>query len=63
MNDYLNKNKIINEEEKIKLSLKYQVLTENTSLFAKIKLPEKITEEMKTEIFGEKKKGFKRLYF
>jgi len=63
MNDYLNKNKVLNEEEKIKLSLKYQVLTENTSLFAKINLSEKITEEMKTEIFGEKKKDSRDYIF
>ena len=52
INEYLNRNKDLNEEEKTKLSLKYQILWKNTSLFAKINLSEKITKEMKTQILG-----------
>ena len=51
--DYiLNKN--LTEEEKTKLSLKYQILTDFTSLFAEVELSEKITEQMKKEIIGDK---------
>ena len=53
INNYLNKSNL-DEENKIKLSLKYQVFTKNTSLFAEIELSDKITEEMKKEIIGNK---------
>ena len=42
------------EKEKIKLSLKYQILTYETSLFAEIAFFKKITEKMKKEIIGDK---------
>ena len=54
INNYLNNNSNISNEEKIKKSLKYQLLTEKTSLFAEIELSNKITEEMKTKIIGDK---------
>jgi hypothetical protein len=38
---YINDNKEIEKEKKIELSLKYQILTIYTSLFAEIKLSEK----------------------
>ena len=49
---YINDNKEIEKEKKIELSLKYQILTIYTSLFAEIKLSEKISEEMKKEIIN-----------
>ena len=52
INNYLNKSNI-DEKEKIKLSLKYQIFSKNTSLFAEIELSDKITEEMKKEIMGK----------
>jgi len=54
--DYLDKNKNLKEEEKIKIALKYQIFTEYTSLFAELELSEKLTEEMKKEIIGDEKK-------
>ena len=56
MNEYLYKNKNLDEKEKTELSLKYEILTENTSLFAEINLSEKITEELKTEVLGAQDK-------
>ena len=53
--DYLNKSKEINEEEKTKLALKYQIFTVNTSLFAEVELSDKISEEMKKQIIGDEK--------
>ena len=44
----------LNNEEKIKLALKYQLFTNGTSLFAEVELSEKITEEMKLKIIGDK---------
>ena len=54
INNYILNNKDLSEEEKLKLALKYQILTKNTSLFAEIELSEKITEEMKLKIIGDK---------
>ena len=53
--DYLDKNKNLKEEEKIKIALKYQIFTEYTSLFAELELSEKLTEEMKKELIGDEK--------
>ena len=52
MNDYLIKNKNLNDEEKTKLAIKYQIFNNYTSLFAEVELSEKVTEEMKKEIIG-----------
>ena len=49
---YIIDNKEIEKEKKIELSLKYQILTIYTSLFAEIKLSEKITEDMKKVIIN-----------
>ena len=54
INDYLLKNFNIDKEEKIKLALKYQILTDDTSLFAELKFSDKISEEMKSIIIGDK---------
>ena len=54
INNYILNNSNLNEEEKTKLSLKYQIFSENTSLFAEVELSEKINDEMKTEIIGNK---------
>ena len=54
IDEYLkNIGKQLDKEEKTKLALKYQILTDETSLFAEIKLSDKITEEMKKEIIGK----------
>ena len=53
INNYLSKN--LDEIEKIQLSLKYQILAEYTSLFSEVELSNKISEEMKSKIIGEKK--------
>ena len=52
--NYINNDKNITEEEKIKLALKYQIFIKNTSLFAEVVFSEKITEEMKLKILGNK---------
>ena len=44
----------LTEDQKLKLALKYQIFTKNTSLFAEVEFTEKITEEMKSEILGDK---------
>ena len=54
MNEYLSENNEINLEEKIKLALIYQILTEYTSLFAEIEFSEKVSEELKKVILGDK---------
>ena len=51
INNYLDND--LSEKEKEKLALKYQLLTKYTSLFAEIELSDKISDEMKTKIFGE----------
>ena len=53
--NYISNNSNLDEKEKIKLALKYQIFTEGTSLFAEVELSEKISEEMKTKIIGDKK--------
>ena len=50
---YILKNKHLNKDEKIKLALKYQILTEDSSLFAKVELGNKINEQMKLIIIDE----------
>ena len=50
INKYLLNNKELNDEEKVKLALKYQLLTKDTSLFAEVELCEKAIGEMKLEI-------------
>ena len=54
MNNYLENNVNLSEKEEISLGLKYQILSENTSLFAEIELDEKINEKIKKEIIGDK---------
>ena len=53
INNYLTKD--ISDKEKEELSLKYQILTEYTSLFAEVELSDKISDELKTKIIGDKK--------
>ena len=53
INNYL-LNSDLNNDEKIQLALKYQLLINGTSLFAEVELEEKITEEMKSKIMGNK---------
>ena len=47
INDYFLNNSNLEKEEKIKLALKYQILIDDTSLFAEIELSEKISKELK----------------
>ena len=54
INNYILNNKALSEEEKIKLALGYQIFTKNTSLFAEVELSNKITEEMKLRIIGDR---------
>ena len=50
--NYLTKDISIKEKEE--LAIKYQILTEYTSLYAEIELSENISDELKTKIFGDK---------
>jgi len=54
INNYILNNLSINDDEKEKLALKYQIFSKYTSLFAEIELSEKINEEMKQKIIGDK---------
>ena len=60
--NYLLKNENFDEEKKIKLALKYQILTDYTSLFAEVELSEKISEEMKLKIIGDKENNIIKRY-
>ena len=51
INKYLNNNNLDNENE-VKIALKYQILRKNTSLFAEIELSNKVIGKMKEEIIG-----------
>ena len=53
--NYIKNDNKLSYEEKIKLALKYQILIEGTSLFAEVELDNKISEEMKLQILGDKK--------
>ena len=53
INNYI-LNSSANDAEKKKLALKYQIFSKYTSLFAEIELSEKINEEMKQKIIGNK---------
>ena len=50
------------EKEKLDKAIKYQLLNENTALFAEIELSNQITDEMKTKIIGDKEKNVLELY-
>ena len=50
-------NSMKKEDEKKEISLKYQIFNNYTSLFAEVELSDKITEEMKLKIIGNKKKN------
>ena len=54
MKDYILKNKELTEQEKKILSIKYQILNEYTSLFTEINLDKNISNEMKSQIIGDK---------
>ena len=54
INNYILNNNDLSEEEILKLALKYQICSKNTSLFAEVELSEKITKEMKLKIIGDK---------
>ena len=62
INNYIIKNRDLTEDEKIELALKYQIFTKNTSLFAEILFTEKITEEMKLKIIGDKEDNVIKKY-
>ena len=48
----------LTDDEILNYSLKYQLLSKDTSLFAKVELSEKISEEMKLKIIGNKENEF-----
>ena len=52
INNYLNNNNLDNENE-VKIALKYQILRKNTSLFTEIELSNKVIGKMKEEIIGK----------
>ena len=52
--NYILNNKDLTQDEKLKLALKYQIFTKDTSLFAEVELSDKISEEMKLKIIGDK---------
>ena len=54
INNYIKNNNNLTQEEKIKLSLKYQILIKGTSLFAEVELNGKISESMKSQSLGKK---------
>ena len=54
INNYILNNKNLTNDEKLNLALKYQIFTDNTSLFAQVELSDKINEEMKLKIIGNK---------
>ena len=62
INNYLLKSPNIDKEKKIKLALKYQILTDFTSLFAEVELSEKISEKMKLKIIGDKENNIIKIY-
>ena len=53
INNYILNNDL-SQEENLKLALKYQIFTKETSLFAEVELSNKISEKMKLEILGDK---------
>ena len=55
-------NNIVDEDEKTKKSLKYQIFNNETSLFAEVELSEKISEEMKLKIIGDEKKNILEIF-
>lgn len=59
MKDYILKNKELKEQEKVLLSIKYQILNEYTSLFTEVNLDKNISNEIKSQIFGDVEKNFK----
>ena len=58
------KNDLIYYSEELKndKALKYQILAENTTLFAEIELSNQITEEMKLKILGDQKNNIMEIY-
>ena len=58
------KNDLSNNSEEVKKdrALKYQLLSENTALFAEIELSNKITEELKLKILGDEKNNVMEIY-
>ena len=54
--------KDLSDNEKLDKSIKYQILDENTSLYAEIELSNKITEEMKSKIIDNDKNKFLLYY-
>ena len=61
INNYILNDHYLSDEEKLKLSLKYQIFTKYTSLFAELQLSDKITEEMKLKIIGDKENNVIKL--
>ena len=49
-------------KEKLDKAIKYQILDENTALFAEIELSDQITDEMKTKILGDESNNVLEIY-
>ena len=52
--NYIRTNYNLSNDKKLELALKYQIFTEDTSLFAEVELTNSISEKMKLEILGTK---------
>ena len=55
-------NDLKNKEKNLDKAIKYQILNENTALFAEIELSNQITDEMKIKILGDEEKNVMEIY-
>ena len=55
INEYILEDKNLKEEDIVKLALKYQILSNYTSLYTEFEFSEKVSEEMKLIIIGDDK--------
>ena len=60
INEYLLENKDLKEEESTNLALKYRIISNYTSLFAELEFSDKVSEEMKLIVIGDKENNIIR---
>ena len=60
INEYLPENKDLKEEESTNLALKYRIISNYTSLFAELEFSDKVSEEMKLIVIGDKENNIIR---
>ena len=60
INEYILEDKNLKEEDIVKLALKYQILSNYTSLYTEFEFSEKVSEEMKLIIIGDDKNNIIR---